>query len=61
SGDPLAAIKRLDAMDAGKMSKLWVGMSFDEKAQVRSNLRTLVTEVAMTAATEVLEQPVVGD
>jgi hypothetical protein len=44
SGDPLAAIKRLDAMDAGKMSKLWVGMSFEEKAQVRSNLRTLVTE-----------------
>lgn len=44
SGDPLAAIKRLDAMDAGKMSKLWAGMGFDEKAQVRSNLRTLVTE-----------------
>jgi hypothetical protein len=42
--DAMTAISSLDKGNAGKMTAVWSTMSFDEKAKVRSNLRTVQIE-----------------
>ena len=39
--DPMAAISKLDKGDAGKMTQLWASLTFQDKATIRNNLRTL--------------------
>jgi hypothetical protein len=42
--DAMSAISSLDKGNAGKMTAVWSNMTFDEKAKVRSNLRTVQIE-----------------
>jgi hypothetical protein len=42
--DAMSAISNLDKGNAGKMTAVWSKMTFDEKAKVRSNLRTVQIE-----------------
>ena len=42
--DAMSAISSLDKGNAGKMTAVWSKMTFDEKAKVRSNLRTVQIE-----------------
>ena len=46
AADPLAAIKRLDKGDAGKMTAIWNDptITFEDKAKIRSNLRAVALE-----------------
>lgn len=47
--DAMSAISRLDRGDAGKMSPLWNALGFEDKAKIRSNLRTVQIERQATA------------
>jgi hypothetical protein len=47
--DAMSAISRLDKGDAGKMSPLWNALGFEDKAKIRSNLRTVQIERQATA------------
>ena len=42
--DAMTAIANLDKGNAGRMTDVWSKMTFDEKAKVRSNLRTVQIE-----------------
>lgn len=42
--DAMTAISNLDKGNAGRMTEVWSKMTFDEKAKVRSNLRTVQIE-----------------
>lgn len=42
--DAMSAIAKLDKGDAGKMTPLWNALPFEDKAKIRSNLRTLQVE-----------------
>lgn len=44
ASDAVSAIAKLDKGDAGKMTPLWAGLPFEDKAKVRSNLRTMQIE-----------------
>lgn len=40
----LSAIAKLDKNDAGKMTPLWAGLDFADRAKIRQNLRTIQAE-----------------
>lgn len=42
--DAVSAIAKLDKNDAGKMTPLWANLPFEDKAKIRSNLRTMQIE-----------------
>lgn len=42
--DAMTAIAKLDKGDAGKMTPLWNAITFEDKAKIRSNLRTIQVE-----------------
>lgn len=44
SPNSLAAVRKLDAGDAGALSGVWASMSFSEKAKVRDGLRSVFTD-----------------
>lgn len=42
--DAVSAIAKLDKNDAGKMTPLWANLPFEDRAKIRSNLRTMQAE-----------------
>ncbi len=49
AADAMSAIAKLDKGDAGKMTPLWNAINFEDKAKIRSNLRTVQIERQTTA------------
>ena len=49
AADAMSAISKLDKGDAGKMTPLWNAINFEDKAKIRSNLRTVQIERQTTS------------